>query len=169
MNMDNNNLPEKCNALDENTKRLAGEIIEEENIDKIKDLTVLFNLNMSKKNVTRLMKLNDLLDSVSDQMAKRLENRSDEFSNNDLITYMKVIQDSMDKSSKSLNQVDETPAISINNTKNEVNIAITDGVTLDRNSKERVLDAVKAYLSRVKSESNDNIVYTYDKNEQDGE
>lgn len=167
--MDNNNLPEKCNALDESTKRLAGEIIEEENIDKIKDLTVLFNLNMSKKNVTRLMKLNDLLDSVSDQMAKRLENRSDEFSNNDLITYMKVIQDSMDKSSKSLNQVDETPAISINNTKNEVNIAITDGVTLDRNSKERVLDAVKAYLSRVKSESNDNIVYTYDKNEQDGE
>lgn len=167
--MDNNNLPEKCNALDESTKRLAGEIIEEENIDKIKDLTVLFNLNMSKKNVTRLMKLNDLLDSVSDQMAKRLENRSDEFSNNDLITYMKVIQDSMDKSSKSLNQVDETPAISINNTKNEVNIAITDGVTLDRNSKERVLDAVKAYLSRVKSESNDNIIYTYDKNEQDGE
>lgn len=167
--MDNNNLPEKCNTLDENTKRLAGEIIEEENIDKIKDLTVLFNLNMSKKNVTRLMKLNDLLDSVSDQMAKRLENRSDEFSNNDLITYMKVIQDSMDKSSKSLNQVDETPAISINNTKNEVNIAITDGVTLDRNSKERVLDAVKAYLSRVKSESDDNIVYTYDKNEQDGE
>ena len=167
--MDNNNLPDKFNSLDERTKKLAEDIIEEDDIDRIKDLTALFNLNMSKKNVTRLMKYNELLDSVSDQMATRIAKRPDEFSNGDLVTYMKVIQDSMDKSSKFINQVDETPAININNTKNEVNIAISDGITLNRDSKERVLDAVRAYLTRVKEESCDNIVYSCNENGENGE
>ena len=158
------NLPKKYDELEEKTAKIADEIIAEEDIGKIKDLTTLFNMNMSKKNVARLMKLNNLLDSVSDEMQERLNKRSDEFSNSDLISYMTVVQESIEKSNKSLNQVDECPVININNTTNELNIGLGDG--LDRQSKEKVLSAVQAYLSRIKSEDNMIVVENTDEDEE---
>lgn len=143
-------LPEK--RLDLNTSDILSDLIEEPDAAKIKDLTQLFNLNLFKKNAVRVQKYNELLDSISDQIQQRLQKRGDEFSNGDLITYLKIVQDSLEKSSKTLNQVDETPVINFNQTNNSVNIGVEEQ-TLNRESRERVLDFINNYLEKVQQEA----------------
>lgn len=134
--------------LDKKTTVLAQEIIDEEDLDRVKSLTTLFNLNQAKKNVLRIIKLNSLLDKVSNQMIERFEKKPGEFSNGDLLEYLTVTQSAIDRAQKSLDLVDDTPAIQLQQN-NQVNINLGD--SLDRESKERVTDAVKAILARIKS------------------
>lgn len=127
--------------LDTKTKELAQEIVNEQNIDKVQDLTHLFNLNQAKKNVLRVMKLNSLLDKVSDQMIERFERRPGEFSNNDLLNYMQVTQSAIDRAQKQLNLVDETPAIALT----QVNVNVNEN-KLDRDSRAKITEAVSKML-----------------------
>lgn len=140
--------------LDCRSDELAQQIINEDNLEKTKELVDLFNLNQAKKNVLRVLKLNSLLDKVSDQMIERFEKTPDNFSNNDLLNYMQVTQSAIDRANKALNLVDETPAISITN--NVVNVNDTN--KLDKDSRDRITNAVKAILDKVKNiEENQNI------------
>lgn len=131
--------------LDKSTEKVANEIIKEEDLAKVQDLTHLFNLNQAKRNVVRVMKLNNLLDRVSDQMIERFEKRPDEFSNNDLLNYMNVVQASIDRASKQLNLVDETQPISLT----QVNVNIEEN-KLDRESRAKITEAVNKILQMSK-------------------
>lgn len=131
--------------LDEQTSLIADDIVKEKDIDRVKDLTALFNLNQRKKNVLRLMKFNGLLDTISDQMLERFEKKAGEFSNADLLNYMQVIQSAIDRAQKSIDLVSETPAIQLN--QNNLTVNVGDG--FDRESKERIADAVKAILAKM--------------------
>jgi hypothetical protein len=93
----------------------------------------------------RVNKMNDLLDKVTDQVIERFEKRPDNFSNDDLIKYMQVTENAIDRANKNLNLVEETPAIQLMQN-NQVNINIDSG--LDRDGRERVMDAVRAILSK---------------------
>ena len=131
--------------LDSNSNALAENILKESDLDEIKRLTQLFNLNQAKKNVLRVLKLNSLLDKVSDQMLERFEKRPGEFSNSDLINYMTVTQNAIDRANKSLNLVNETPAIQVN-----VNVDNDQIKSIDKESKERIMAAVNAILQKSK-------------------
>ena len=137
--------------LDEQTKEIAQKILDEENIDKVKDLTALFNLNAQKRNVMRVIKMNGLLDSVTDQIVERFEKKPDNFSNEELLKYMQVTENAIDRANKNLNLVEETPPIQYQQN-NQVNINIVD--SLDRDSRERVM----AYLNNVLSNNASEIV-----------
>ena len=130
--------------LDIKTTQIAQDIINEEDVDTIKDLTHLFNLNQQKKNVLRIMKLNGLLDNVSDKIIERFEKYPDNFSNADLLNYLQVTQNAIDKANKNLNLVEDTPVIQFNQN-NQVNVNILD--SYDRESKERVMNALKSILN----------------------
>ena len=131
--------------LDSNSNALAENILKESDLDEIKRLTQLFNLNQAKKNVLRVLKLNSLLDKVSDQMLERFEKRPGEFSNSDLINYMTVTQNAIDRANKSLNLVNETPAIQVN-----VSVDNDPIKSIDKESKERIMAAVNAILQKSK-------------------
>ena len=133
--------------LDANTKEIAQRILDEQNVDKVKDLTNLFNLNAQKRNVMRVIKMNELLDKVTDQVIDRFEKKPDNFSNEDLIKYMQVTETAIDRANKQLNLVDETPPIQFMQN-NQVNINV--GADLDRESREKVLERVQAILSGTK-------------------
>lgn len=135
-------------ALDDETTELAQKIINESSLDEIKNLTKLFNLNQSKKNAMRVLKLNTLLDKVSDQMIERFEKKPGEFSNADLLNYMTITQNAIDKANKSLNLVEETPAIQLQQN-NQINVNIVD--RLSRDSKDKVAEAVRSILSKINS------------------
>lgn len=143
--------------IDSNTLQLAQQIINEDDIDTVKDLTHLFNLNQAKKNVLRVMKLNGLLDTVSDKILDRFEKYPDNFSNADLLNYLQVTQNAIEKANKNLSLVDETSVIQLQQN-NQVNVNIID--TLDRDSKARVLDTIKAILSNTQSQENTEEVIT---------
>ena len=131
--------------LDLKTTQIAQEIINEDDVDIIKDLTHLFNLNQAKKNVIRVMKLNGLLDTVSDKIIERFEKYPDNFSSADLLNYLQVTQNAIEKANKNLSLVEDTPVIQVNHN-NQVNVNIID--SYDRDSKERVMEAIKAILSK---------------------
>ena len=138
--------------LDVKTKQIAQEILNEDNVDKVKDLTALYNLHAQKRNVMRVIKKNGLLDKVTNQLVDRFEKRPDNFSNEELLRYMQVTESAIDRANKNLNLVEETPPIQLLQ-QNQVNINIDNG--LDRESRERVLDFVKAALEKANTPTAD--------------
>ena len=134
--------------LDTETRKIAQQILDEHDVDKVKDLTNLFNLNAQKRNVMRVMKMNELLDNVTDQIMERFQKTPANFSNEDLIKFMQVTETSIERANKSLNLVEQTPAIQYQQN-NQVNINIDGG--LDRESRQRVTDTVQALLLKMKS------------------
>lgn len=134
-----------CNPLDEKLDTIVDSILDEQDPKKTKDLVDLFNWNMSKKNILRIQKLNNLYDSITDQMIERVDKRADQFSNSDLLDYVKTIQGAIDLNTKNLSQVQETPLIvHQNNTQINLNVA----ESFDKDAKERILAAVQATLAR---------------------
>lgn len=152
--------------IDNKTVDLANKILNEDDFDETKKMIQLFNLNQSKKNVIRLLKLSKLLDSIYDQMISRVEGRPGEFSNEDLIKYVNTIITAIDKANKSLDLVQEAPAISVG----QINIVNT-GESFDRESRERILNAVDKVLMRAKEAgiNVDDYTVSEDENKTDGE
>ena len=75
-------------------------------------------------------------------MLERFEKKPGEFSNSDLINYLQVTQNAIDRANKSISLIDENPAITLN----QVNINVTDN--LSRESRTKIEDAVKAILQK---------------------
>lgn len=143
--MSNNLVPRiDTSELDSKTRGIAQKILDEEDVDRIKDLTNLFNLNSQKRNVMRVLKMNELLDTVTDKIVSRFEKTPDNFSNEDLIKFMQVTEQSIEKANKNLQLVEETPAIQMMQN-NQVNINIGSG--LDKDSRDKVFDTVKSILN----------------------
>lgn len=96
------------------------------NSDTLKDLISEFNANQAKKNAVRILKYNDLLDKLSQEIEQRFENNSEEFTNNDLMTFLQSIQALIDKSNKYVNNIPESTInfnqINITNEVKETNV-----------------------------------------------
>lgn len=121
-------------------------LINGDNIDELKDIIDLFNLNLKKKDILRSSKLSDIQDKISEQIATRIDKRANEFSNADLLNYFKVVQDIIARSDNSLENI-KTPSIQINQ-QNNVNIDIDNAKRLNKESRDKVVDAVQAILAK---------------------
>lgn len=132
--------------IDSKNKDIAQKILDAEDLDELKDLTTLFNVNNQKRNALRILKMNNLLDDVTDNIIQRFEKNPHNFSNDDLLKYLQVTENAIDRATKNLNMVEETPAIQMMQN-NQVNININDG--LDRESRLRVTDTVKQILNKL--------------------
>lgn len=113
-------------------------IMKEEDLDNLKDIIKLFNLNMKKRDILRSSKLSEVQDKVVEQIAARVEDRPDNFSNDDLLKYYKTIQDTIAKTDTSLDRL-ETPTIQVNQ---QINV----GTEFNTESRKRILDTVNQIL-----------------------
>lgn len=134
--------------IEESTRGIVNDILNEDSEERIKNLVQAFNLNQYKKNAVRILKLETLLDKVSDQILERFNTRQGEFSNSDLMNYMTVVQNSIDRANKSLNKIEEMPVIQIN----QINVQPDTSPELDRESRAKVDNAIKAIMKRLKLE-----------------
>lgn len=130
-------------SFDTKLTDLVTNIMEEQDPNKTKNLVHMFNWNISKKNIARIHTLNNLYDSITAQMAERIEKRADQFSNSDLLDYVKTIQTAIDTNTKSLSQVQDPPLI-LHQNNTQINVNLAD--TFDREAKARILAAVQATL-----------------------
>ncbi|MBO5423981.1 MAG: hypothetical protein J6A25_00540 [Lachnospiraceae bacterium] len=157
-------------VLNAESLALIAQIVDEQNLERTKDLTHLFNVNQNKKTMIRVNKLSDLMDVITDQAVARFTNRPDEISNQDLMNSLKTVQDLIERGTKQASGVQDTPLIQINQQTNEVNVGDT-GINLGRDSRERVKNAVSALLSNLlaQQQATDDVVYTdvEDKTEED--
>ena len=139
--------------LSENSTTLVNQILPETDLDKTKSIINLFNLNETKKNMIRVNKLNEVQDCIVNQMLARLTTQPNNFSTDDLVKMMKTVQDALEKSNNQINSVDTIPAIQI--TQNTLNVT---NDTMSKESRDKVMNAVKLILSKMNSEPEDRII-----------
>lgn len=137
--------------LDITEQELMKKIVEAPSRQELQKQFDLFNINQSKKNALRVVKLSNLLDKVEDQAIDRFERRPDQVSNKELLEYMNVVSNQIERAQKSVDSLKDVPAIHITNQRNELNINV--GPELDRDSKERVMDVISVLLKQVQKEA----------------
>ena len=114
---------------------------------EMSDLTYLFNVSLTKSEMARAGRQSDLLDKVLDVAAGRIEGKPDALTDKDLLGYMGAFQSGLDRSREALGKdVQASPTILVNHS--EVNVSVDKG-GLDRDSRERVMDAVKGILAQL--------------------
>ena len=154
-----NDLTVDMQQLDARTHDVATQIVQEEDTQKLKDLTHLFNLQHTKKQVLRTLQYDELLDSITAQMKERVTKRADQFSNKDLLDYLNTFSSSLEKAQKQISTVDETPLITVNQQNNTLIV----GEELSRDSRRKVASVIESILSKINSQepevSNEDTVY----------
>ena len=144
--MSKDNLP----SLNEYNKIYDG-INKEEDIDKLKNLIDLFNVNIKKKEILRKQTLSQLQDKVLYQVQRRIENNPEEFTNKELNDFMKTFSDMLDRDATLID--DDINAIQLNSPQ-EVNININNEIKyLDKDSRHRIANAVSNILNSIKEPS----------------
>ena len=128
-------------SLKSTQEELEQSLLKEDDVDNIKTIIDIFNINIKKKDIIRASKLNELQDKIYEQINERLVTNANDFSNRDLLDYFKTIQETINKSEISSDDV-ITPKIQLN----QNNLNINMGPTLNRDSRQNVLDAVKKIL-----------------------
>ena len=131
-------VPEKV-SLTTTPEDMVDSILEETDIDDLNDIIKLFNINLKKRNLIRSSKLSEVQDKVVEQIASRVEDRPDNFSNEDLLKYYKTIQDTLNRADSSLDDM-EVPTIQVNQ---QINVGTNE---FDRDSRKRILDTVNQIL-----------------------
>lgn len=114
---------------------LQDQLLQTDNMDEVNEIVEMFNVDLQKKNIIRSAKLSEVQDKVVDQMLLRLEERADNFSNDDLIKYHKIVNETLTKTDTTMDNI-KTPTIQINQ---QVNV---DSMTFDTDSRKRILAAV---------------------------
>lgn len=159
--MENKN--NKLDVLKTNTDGIVEQLIESQDAEEIKRLTQLFNVNQMKKDAIRVIKLNDILDKLDNQVSERVEKHPEQFSNNDLLNYVNTIQQTINKSSQTISNIDQTPLIQLNQQNNIVNL--NDDTSFSRESREKILSVVQQLLKQSENvpttfnSTEDNVVY----------
>ena len=139
--------------LNKESLAIINQIITEQDAEKTKDLTYLFNVNQNKKTMVRANKLNELLDVLTDAAVDRFTQRPDEISNQELMQGLKIVQDLIERSQKQVNGVNEQqPLIQINQQNNTLEVGGTKG-GLNRDSRERVKNAVLDLLNGITTQT----------------
>ena len=121
-------------------KDLEQQLLVENDVDNINHIVELFNVNLQKKNIIRSAKLSDIQDRLVDHINERISLEPEEFSNEDLIKYHKIIQDTLSKTSDNMDNI-KVPSIQINQ---QVNV---NNIEFDSDSRKRILSAVNSILN----------------------
>ena len=137
--------------LFQNGNDLTNQIIDETDPDRLNELTQLFTINQKKKEIARINKLTALQEIIDDEVMNRISCTPEDFDNDQLEKYMISTQ-------KVLNSINgnqtEMPQILVNN---QTNFNINPS-GLNRESRERVYDAVKSILSSLQEDNKDDII-----------
>ena len=79
-------------GLNADSLEILNQIIAEQDTEKSKDLTYLFNQNQNKKTMVRLDSLSLLQDKLVGLLSKRVTERPDEMSNQEVMQALKIVQ-----------------------------------------------------------------------------
>lgn len=141
--------------VDKEAAQIVNAIVVSQDEKEITNYLDKFNRNMSKKNLLRILKYNELLDKVGDEALNRIENHPDELTATELLNYMKVMQDSINAAKKETSPVDGVNPITLNQQNNNVTVNVNSEDRVSRQSKEKIMEAVKQLL-KLSLETNEN-------------
>ena len=135
--------------LNQESLTILNQIIAESDIEKTKDLTYLFNVNQNKKTMVRMDNLSKLQDLLVNEYSRRIAEKPDEISNQEIIASLKTIQDILERGQKTIVAEPEKPLIQINTQTNNIG----DGAAgLSRDSRKKVESAVLSLINGLAAE-----------------
>ena len=153
------------NQVDKKALALSKQISMTDNKRELNSLYYAFKINNTKKNVFRINKLNNLLDKITDEATARFEQRPGEMSNKEVLDYMSIVQDQIDRSKSSLDKAQNLNLTQVNNTTNNVNVNIDNKTqSLNSESRKKVIDFIKDIIKEGDLKETDNIGSTEDNN-----
>ena len=123
---------------------ITNQIISENDPNKLEDLTQLFLLNKKKKDLARINKLSNLINTIDDEVINRFNDEPENFNNDQLVKYLTATQQIIDTTA---NNIEKVPMIQINNQKNEIHI---DDSGLNKESRAKVLEVITSILNEGK-------------------
>lgn len=131
-------------------EELTEEILKASDMSSLNDIVDIFNVNLKKKDIIRAQKLSEVQDKVVQQMYDRMDQRADEFSNADLIQMHKAVQDTINKTDSTLDNI-KAPTIQINQ---QINVA----PEFNRDSRMKILDVVNQILNTTDKDSEEEVI-----------
>lgn len=134
----------KESELVKKTQELVDSILDVDNSEELKRATALFNQNIAKKNMLRLLKVGNVLDIATDEVMRRLLNAPEHIANKDLASFYTMLQKATNGYQESINGIGENPVIQINT----INM---DKPQLSPESAQRVLDAYNLWMQFTKT------------------
>lgn len=141
-------------VVKDNVTQQSNELVEKirsaNTIDELKEEANIFNAHQIKIEASRINKLNNLLDKSIDLAVDRVEKCPDELSNKEVIDIMTATRTQLDKSTSRLDIINEAPMIQVN--QQNVNISVEKENTLNRESREKVLDFIQQFMKQATSQ-----------------
>lgn len=119
--------------------------------ESMSDFLPLFNASIAKKQALRVLKREEILDKVTERIGERLDKRPDEITMTELNAIDKTMSEQKAKELAIVNSATDAPGITLN--QNNINVTVNDGMS--RESRERVMDAVKELLAMAKAGAED--------------
>ena len=142
-------------AVRDKDDALVQKILQEDDVDNLKDLTRQFNVFQAKRQVLRVNTLNDVQDALVQQMLDRLEQQPHNFDNKDIALWVKTVQSAMESSKKGIEEVDAIPTI-VHQNNTQINVNVED--TLSRESREKILSVLDKILGEGGNVEDENVV-----------
>lgn len=142
-------------AVKDKDDALVQKILQEDDVDNLKDLTRQFNVFQAKRQVLRVNTLNDVQDALVQQMLDRLEQQPHNFDNKDIALWVKTVQSAMESSKKGIEEVDTIPTI-VHQNNTQINVNVED--TLSRESREKILSVLDKILGESDGVEDENVV-----------
>jgi len=148
--------------LHKTQKEVVDDLVKATSKEELKKQIELFDLNQSKKNALRILKLEDALNKVEDQIIERFDKRPDQLSNRDLLDFLTTISGQIEKSQKVVDSVEERELAKqiVTNTfepKSSTQYNINLGTDLNKDNKENVVSAIQDILSLLQANTTENI------------
>ena len=147
--------PTSLQAVKDKDDALVQKILQEDDVDNLKDLTRQFNVFQAKRQVLRVNTLNDVQDALVQQMLDRLEQQPHNFDNKDIALWVKTVQSAMESSKKGIEEVDTIPTI-VHQNNTQINVNVED--TLSRESREKILSVLDKILGESDGVEDENVV-----------
>ena len=147
--------PTSLQAVKDKDDALVQKILQEDDVDNLKDLTRQFNVFQAKRQVLRVNTLNDVQDALVQQMLDRLEQQPHNFDNKDIALWVKTVQSAMESSKKGIEEVDTIPTI-VHQNNTQINVNVED--TLSRESREKILSVLDKILGESGGVEDENVV-----------
>lgn len=142
--------------VQQQSQELVERIRNANDIEELKKETNIFNAHQIKIEASRINKLNTLLDKSIDLAVDRVEKCPDELSNKEVIDIMTATRTQLDKSTSKLDTINETPMIQVN--QQNVNINVNKEDTLNRESREKVLNFIQQFMKQAQSSSQEDVI-----------
>lgn len=134
---------------DKQTAYIAQKILDTDNVQEVQKFVDLFNVNYAKRNVVRLLKLDEIQDSITDEILTRIQTNGSAIDDETLLSYLTAVQHISKESLNQLNGVENASSITLTQN-NQVNINVNNTeMSLPRESRERITDAVQSILKKL--------------------